>query len=106
MGLGVMRSISMREKELGFEDGLRFELDGGGVAMEAASRDRRHTTEGGLECLDGTGLDTLRNRMIKEQHKGMICSRCCVERGTEGEVWCLGCLRMEEDGSDVGLMVL
>lgn len=29
-------------------------------------------------------------------HKGMVCSRCCVERGTEGEVWCLGCLRAEE----------
>lgn len=31
-------------------------------------------------------------------HKGMVCSRCCVERGTEGEVWCLGCLRAEEGG--------
>ncbi|KAE8449227.1 hypothetical protein EG329_008394 [Mollisiaceae sp. DMI_Dod_QoI] len=31
-----------------------------------------------------------------ETHRGMICSRCCVERGTEGEVWCLGCLRTEE----------
>jgi len=29
------------------------------------------------------------------QHRGRICSRCCVERGTEGEVWCLGCLRAE-----------
>jgi hypothetical protein len=25
-------------------------------------------------------------------HKSMICSRCCEERGTEGEIWCLGCL--------------
>lgn len=32
------------------------------------------------------------------QHRGMVCSRCCVERGTEGEVLCLGCLRMEETG--------
>lgn len=31
-------------------------------------------------------------------HRGRICSRCCVERGTEGEVWCLGCLRAEGDG--------
>ncbi|KAF7868469.1 hypothetical protein EAF04_005000 [Stromatinia cepivora] len=30
------------------------------------------------------------------QHRGMVCSRCCVERGTEGEVLCLGCLRVEE----------
>ena len=31
-------------------------------------------------------------------HRGMICSRCCVERGTEGEVWCHGCLRAESGG--------
>jgi hypothetical protein len=31
-----------------------------------------------------------------EGHRGRICSRCCVERGAEGDVWCLGCLRAEE----------
>lgn len=31
-----------------------------------------------------------------EGHREMICSRCCVERGTDGEVWCLGCLRSAE----------
>ena len=31
-------------------------------------------------------------------HRRMVCSRCCVEKGTEGEVWCLGCLRSECDG--------
>ncbi|KAI9740824.1 MAG: hypothetical protein M1818_004429 [Claussenomyces sp. TS43310] len=30
------------------------------------------------------------------QHRGMVCSRCCVERGADGEVRCLGCLRAEE----------
>ncbi|KAI2629684.1 hypothetical protein GGR54DRAFT_274505 [Hypoxylon sp. NC1633] len=25
-------------------------------------------------------------------HRGMVCSRCCVERGSEGDVVCLGCL--------------
>ena len=30
------------------------------------------------------------------EHKRKVCSRCCVERGPEGEVWCLGCLRTEE----------
>ncbi|KAL1872102.1 hypothetical protein Daus18300_004471 [Diaporthe australafricana] len=25
-------------------------------------------------------------------HRGRICSRCCVEKGMEGEVTCLGCL--------------
>jgi hypothetical protein len=29
-------------------------------------------------------------------HRTMVCSRCCVEKGAEGEVMCLGCLsRME-----------
>jgi hypothetical protein len=31
-----------------------------------------------------------------KEHKRMVCSQCCVERGTEGEVWCLGCVRAEE----------
>jgi hypothetical protein len=30
------------------------------------------------------------------EHRERICSHCCVERGTDGEVWCLGCLRVEE----------
>jgi hypothetical protein len=35
---------------------------------------------------------------VVESHRRMVCSRCCVEKGTEGEVWCLGCLRMGEGG--------
>lgn len=31
-------------------------------------------------------------------HRRVVCSRCCVEKGTEGDVWCLGCLRSERDG--------
>jgi hypothetical protein len=31
-----------------------------------------------------------------EGHRERICSRCCVERGAEGDVWCLGCLRTED----------
>ena len=31
-------------------------------------------------------------------HRGMVCSQCCVERGADGEVRCLGCLRAEEGG--------
>jgi hypothetical protein len=29
-------------------------------------------------------------------HKGLVCSRCCMERGSDGEVWCLGCLSNEQ----------
>jgi hypothetical protein len=35
---------------------------------------------------------------ITREHKRMICGRCCVERGTEGEVWCFGCLMAEGRG--------
>lgn len=31
-------------------------------------------------------------------HKGMICSRCCAERGPDGDVWCLGCLKAVYSG--------
>jgi len=35
----------------------------------------------------------------KEQgHKGLVCSKCCVERGPDGDVWCLGCLKAEQKG--------
>lgn len=42
------------------------------------------------------GIDWGTKRIAK--HNTMICSRCCVERGTEGEIWCLGCLRAEGGG--------
>ena len=35
---------------------------------------------------------------VRTEHKAKVCSRCCVERGSEGDVWCLGCLRAG-DGS-------
>lgn len=45
--------------------------------------------------------DSARARRLRDGtpalHKDMICSRCCIERGTDGEVRCLGCLRAEEE---------
>ena len=32
------------------------------------------------------------------EHRAMVCSRCCVERGPDGEVRCLGCLMEEKVG--------
>jgi hypothetical protein len=32
----------------------------------------------------------------KGGHRKMICSRCCVERGPDGDVVCLGCLPFVE----------
>lgn len=37
----------------------------------------------GVEALEELG---------KGRHKRVVCSRCCCERGADGEVWCLGCL--------------
>lgn len=44
--------------------------------------DRKQGKEGG--CPD--------EGWIGRGHRSMVCSRCCVERGPEGDVVCLGCL--------------
>ncbi|KAL6855840.1 hypothetical protein J3F83DRAFT_753698 [Trichoderma novae-zelandiae] len=38
------------------------------------------------------GDDDLERKRGIYTHRSMICSRCCVEKGAEGEVVCLGCL--------------
>lgn len=48
--------------------------------------------------LEGDGRLGPWEKGVVETHREMVCSRCCVERGTEGEVLCLGCLRMVEGG--------
>ena len=60
----------------------RYALSSG----KASDLDPGHDLGGRWECA---------SQMTK--HKGMVCSRCCVERGTEGEVWCMGCLRAEDN---------
>lgn len=34
---------------------------------------------------------------VSGEHRATVCSRCCVERGVDGEVLCLGCLRAVGD---------
>jgi hypothetical protein len=51
--------------------------------------------------IDAAGLEDVRRREPWEKglvktHRGMVCSRCCVERGSEGEVWCLGCVDTQD----------
>ncbi|KAM3506787.1 hypothetical protein MY11210_007408 [Beauveria gryllotalpidicola] len=36
-------------------------------------------------------------------HRSVVCSRCCVEKGPEGEVVCLGCLFGDESPNDMAL---
>ena len=63
--------------------------------------DLGRTNDARIQRDHALGLDenlNVRRDWEKEKataHKRMICSRCCVERGTEGEVWCLGCLGAE-----------
>jgi len=75
---------------LGCDDGLRSELDRNVMATGEATRGERHVMDGQQKPPDETDLREMLG------HKDMICSRCCVERGMDGEVWCLGCLRTEE----------
>ena len=37
-------------------------------------------------------LPTTRKGWDAGGHRGVVCSRCCIERGTEGDIACLGCL--------------
>ncbi|KAM0667588.1 hypothetical protein MY8738_001397 [Beauveria namnaoensis] len=36
-------------------------------------------------------------------HRSVVCSRCCVEKGPEGEVVCLGCLFGDDSANDMAL---
>jgi hypothetical protein len=77
-------------EEVGIEEesgqfSFEFEVERG--------KDERVGLENGL----ANGRQREEEGMIRK-HKRMVCSRCCVERGTEGEVWCLGCLMAEGRG--------
>lgn len=41
---------------------------------------------------DGKGCGQQEEGWRGRGHRSMICSQCCVERGSEGDVVCLGCL--------------
>lgn len=64
-------------------DGPAAEGDGGG---QGDSGDGDGDADG-----DGNG-----EKWWEGGHRGVVCSRCCVEMGSDGEIACLGCLsRME-----------
>jgi hypothetical protein len=72
-------------------------LSDGGHDQGAGQRDESggETSRGKS---DGMGHEWPRSRGGPSGHRGMVCSRCCVERGPDGEVRCLGCLRTDEAG--------
>lgn len=76
-------------------DALAFSIQGDEMCFERGRTDGR---DGGYhadvdEKIPGVGAWE-RDHILG--HRAKVCSRCCVERGTEGEVWCLGCMRAEE----------
>ncbi|TWU74527.1 hypothetical protein ED733_005901 [Metarhizium rileyi] len=62
--------------------------------VESEQRDACHSCERSdimlHGCCDGAGKDT--KGWAVSGHRFVVCSRCCVERGRQGEVICLGCL--------------
>jgi len=102
LGSGVTQDY-IEEERHGTEeeyDALAFSFhgdDGHGIFSRGKRRvDTRHSEDhinrSGAD--DHMGHPWDKGRIVG--HRDMICSRCCVERGTGGEVWCLGCLRAEE----------
>lgn len=74
-GMSFTVDVVTKEKEIPGED----------IAKASHHQDRMHS-------------DWPNSEAGEWEHRGMICSRCCVERGADGEVRCLGCLRAEEGG--------
>ena len=74
-------------------------LSDGGHNQAIAQRDRDgNEGEGSRDKSNGMNHEWPRSSGGPSRHRGMVCSRCCVERGPDGEVRCLGCLRAEEVG--------
>lgn len=65
-----------------------FEMKDADEENDGSSR-QQHPGDG-----DGQGVVTV--GWAKGGHWKMICSRCCVERGPDGDVVCLGCLPFVE----------
>lgn len=75
-----------------------FHMEDADDATEAVDGDG--CDKSGASCnLDGLDTEPTENATNKDKkgwracgHRSVVCSRCCVERGVEGEVVCLGCL--------------
>jgi hypothetical protein len=74
---------------------LSFSTAGEGMGLGGQRKDEWEAMDRALELGDDLGGEGVWEKTREPTHNQMICSRCCVERGTEGEVWCLGCLAAE-----------
>lgn len=88
-----LRVLQERYDDYGYYDALALSPHDEG--MEDMRRRKRTESEHDADEEKGVGETWHKGRMT--EHRRMVCSRCCVERGTEGEVWCLGCLKRAEE---------
>lgn len=56
----------------------------------SGEHDHNNTTAESLSVEGGRYRS--REGWVAGGHRGVVCSRCCIERGAEGDVVCLGCL--------------
>jgi hypothetical protein len=83
---------ALQHTSMGIGDGaFSFEFDGPVERDGDASHDGA-VGEGGMR--DGGKKAWQKDKIVG--HRGRICSRCCVEKGVEGDVWCLGCLSLKK----------
>lgn len=75
-------------KDADDDDYYGYDYDGPDYQEEQQLADEQQGASGGGE--EQVGGWTGRG------HRDMICSRCCVERGSYGDVVCLGCLAWME----------
>jgi len=55
--------------------------------------------DGGARSRNEIGGDERNPHRRGHRHKDKICSACCVERGEDGDVFCVGCVEEEEEWS-------
>ena len=100
IGPGVENRRAMEWAQEQGSGSLNFSFSGSDDGMDQGGTSRLELASLSYILRPGGDADKERgwekSRMV--EHKRMICSRCCVEKGTEGEVWCFGCLGT--DGPD------
>lgn len=90
-GEGSLEEQEMLSRSFQMED---FTNDGD---VTSATQDQQDQQQH-LSPASGTGMEHVRAHGQSQKgwhargHRSVICSRCCVERGAEGDVVCLGCL--------------
>lgn len=65
----------------------------GDADEDTAAQFEHSSVQGNNASQDGYDEEDLRRKgWDAGGHRGMVCSRCCIERGAEGDIVCLGCL--------------